>query len=480
MNQITRNIFSISIGQVASLLISLAAITIGARHLGVEDFGLFSYLLAIVSVVSKIIDFGFAPIVLRESSKNVNQYSLLNTAISLRLTFSIGIFILTNITILLLGFTELEIILLNVLLINLYFSSKFQNIRELFDIPFKSRLMMHLPMAVLIFDNILFLILVFVMKSLDQGLMFFVISYFAANIPGFLIILFFLKKKFNFKFNFSFDKRFWLIKQSIPLYIFILLISLFQQLDSILIKNLDGLSAAGIYSAAIRLTMPLQFIITPIVITAFPIISRNFKKNPGQNELITVIIFKFIFFISFLIAVFGSFKSSDIILLIFGEEYKSAFIPFSLLLWTQIFLFFNFFSLDIVTAINHQKITSRYATIMVIINLSLLILLIPSFSFEGAAYAKLITALIGSGYLVYSLRRLSVKFNFWKFKIFIWIILIPLAAYFLAELSLLFYILTFISMVALLTITLRFFNNEEVVVFLRLIKLEKLAERFNK
>ena len=140
-------------GQTSSLLINFIAIAISAKHLGVESFGLFSYLVAIVGIVSKIIDFGFGPIVLREISKNFLNVNLINSTMTMRLIFSAITFLLMNLVLLAFQFTELEIILTNVLLLNIFFSSKFQNFRELFELPFKSKLMMHIPMVILFFDN---------------------------------------------------------------------------------------------------------------------------------------------------------------------------------------------------------------------------------------------------------------------------------------------------------------------------------------
>ena len=81
--KIVKNIFSLTIGQGINLLLNFFSIVLAARYLGVNEFGRFSYLIAIVAIISKIIDFGLAPIVFREVSKTTNDFSIINTALIL-------------------------------------------------------------------------------------------------------------------------------------------------------------------------------------------------------------------------------------------------------------------------------------------------------------------------------------------------------------------------------------------------------------
>ena len=83
--KITKNIISLTSGQILSILLNFIAIAIAARSLGPQQFGLFSNVLAIIAIISKFADIGFAPIVFRELSKNENDFSLLNSALSIRI-----------------------------------------------------------------------------------------------------------------------------------------------------------------------------------------------------------------------------------------------------------------------------------------------------------------------------------------------------------------------------------------------------------
>jgi len=148
-----KNLLSITSGQFLNLFLSFLSITLAARYLGVENFGKFGYLLAVVSVVSKIIDFGFTPIVFRELSIS-KKYELLNSAIIFRLLAFFIVAILLNIILFFFNTSLTEQILLNLLLTNSLISARFICVRELLDVPFKVELKMHYPMLFTNIDNI--------------------------------------------------------------------------------------------------------------------------------------------------------------------------------------------------------------------------------------------------------------------------------------------------------------------------------------
>ena len=87
-SKITKNLFSLTFGQGFAFILNFIAILLAARFLGVENFGSFTTLLAVISIISKFIDFGLVPIVFREQSKDSNNYLILNNSISIRIILS--------------------------------------------------------------------------------------------------------------------------------------------------------------------------------------------------------------------------------------------------------------------------------------------------------------------------------------------------------------------------------------------------------
>ena len=72
-----------------NLILNVVTFALIARCLSIEDFGNFTLLIAVVSIISKCIDLGLSPIVLREKSRSNSNDYLLNTAITIRVIISL-------------------------------------------------------------------------------------------------------------------------------------------------------------------------------------------------------------------------------------------------------------------------------------------------------------------------------------------------------------------------------------------------------
>ena len=476
----TKNFFSLLSGQTISLLINFISITLVARYLGVEDFGVFSYTIALVTILSKFIDVGLSPITFRETSKSENKFQFLNTALSIRLILFIIVFIIFNLAARILSFTDTEVILSDILFVNILISAKFQNFRELLDIPFKVSLSSHLSMIAIIMDNSLFLILILLIPYWKIDILFIVIAYVISNIPGFIFLVYELRVKCNFRLRFSLYNWRWLIQESLPLLIYVIIISFFQQMDLLILKNLDSEYATGIYSAALRLTLPLMIIPSAIISTVFPTLVKNVVDDRKQNITINKFIYKILFFTAFVITSIISMKTKFIIILIFGSSYENAYIPMIYLLITQIFLFYNLFTVNILTAYNKQKKIIKYAAIIMIINLVLDFLLVPVYSFNGAAVAKLIAVSAGTLILTLIVSKEGLNFNFFKIKTLIWILVIPALLYGLNFLSWPLYFISALLVVIFISLKLNYFDDEEILLIFRLINREKWGAKILK
>jgi O-antigen/teichoic acid export membrane protein len=183
---------------------------------------------------------------------------------------------------------------------------------------------------------------------------------------------------------------------------------------------------------------------------------------------------------SFLLAVSISFKAEEIIGIIFGSKYLQAYLPMILLLIVQIFLFNNFFTINLLTVYNKQRKTIVYALVIVIVNLIANIILIPLFSYTGAGYAKLISIVAGSFVLFLVIKKIKLNYNFFSLQVLSWIIIIPAVLFALSYLDLLFYIVISLVLIAYLTLKLKYFNNEELLMILKLVDKEKWSEKLLK
>lgn len=471
LNKILKNILSLTVGNILNLLLNFFSIVLTARYLDVNLFGDFSYLVAIIGILSKFIDLGLNPIIFRDTSKNPSDHSYINSAIILKLVSFIVFIIIFNAAAFIFRFSTVEILLSNILCTGIIFSAKFQNFRDVLEVPFKVDLKMHFPMLFNLIDNLLLLTLVLLMPVLNGGIFYFVFAYTFSNLPGFLFLLIMLNKKYGYRFRLELSQAKEIITQALPLYGYSLLMVVYQQADIILLKYFKDSYATGIFSGAVRLSFPLYIFPTALIATIFPSISRNIGLNEKQNTSVMSLGIKVVILFSFFVALFVTFKSEEIVTLILGANYKLSHTPLIFLLWSQVFIFVSFMINDYLTAYKMQKWNFLYAALMVVINLSITILLIKDLSYIAPSISKIISGFAGLSFIIYITRKIKLNFTINFIRIAGWGIISAAVLYLVSYLSLPLYIILSPVLFIAVVFGLRYFSGEEIKKLLSLFKI---------
>jgi O-antigen/teichoic acid export membrane protein len=222
--------------------------------------------------------------------------------------------------------------------------------------------------------------------------------------------------------------------------------------------------------------------IVPIALisTAMPSIIRKIKTTESKNRSLEISIFKILFIFSFLIFALIAFKASEFVSIIFGSEYLEASLPTIILFGSNIFLFCNYFSLDLLTVHHKQKISFYYSLLIVVIDIFIIILLLSDYSYVGAAVAKLVAILSGFITLEFIFYYRKFEFSLVNFKSLIFIICSLLVFYLLSFLNIILYSLISLIISVLLVFLLKFFENDELRLLLKVINKEKWIEKFSR
>ncbi len=475
-SRITLNFTSILLGRGVGLFLNLFAVIFAARYLGVENYGLFSATLSMVYILTKFIDFGFSPIVTRETAKDLNNYEYLNNAISLRIILFFLLLIISNVSFQIFHLKKEEIVYSNILFLNIILSSRFLSFRELLEIPFKVHLRMHIVALLNFLDNFLLLILILFIPYANDKLLYYVVSFSLANLPGFIGLLIILKKKLNYHFQFQLNKKNWLIRQSIPLMGYVLLLSFFQQIDIVLTKHYISEVASGLYAVGIRLTQPFTVFPVAIVNTTIPLIVSANKNDSKNAKHIIRLVYKLLLLLSFITATVFSFKAKDLVLLLFGESYLPAYKVVIILAWSNLFLFYNFFTVELLTVFSAQKKNFIFALILVVLDVGFFYLFYSELDYLGAAVARTLATLGGAVFL-WSMQQQKIfrKIKILNFRFVIAATLILLVALLLSTQNLVLYIL-FVSIISpLLFWMFKFLDKEEMETLFNVFKIKKLS-----
>ena len=433
-------------------------------------------MLAVISILSKLVDFGIEPIAFRELSRDKNNYHFFSASLNLRFLIYILLVVGFNIAAPFFSFTSREILLSNILFTTIILSAKMVVVRELMATPFKVNLKMHYPMLFSILDNLILLAMIFLIPFVSDPVLYFVIVYAVSNLPGFILSFYFLNKKFGYRYEVTFDKWGWLLKESFTLFGFAVLTSIFMQIDVVILNSFKGNVDVGIYSAGTRLTMPLSIIPGAIVTTVFPILVKRLSDKES-TEFITNLVIKLLYFISFVMAAVFTFESTSIVTLIFGNEFAKTAQSASILYWCQIFLFFGFYSLSVLLANNKQHYNFIYSGVQVVINLIFCFLLIPKYSYVGAAIAKLIASFISFLFILFALNKFGFRPSIGRYRVLVWSIILSGILWVTSLLPLIPYLILAGIAIVLVTLFTKLFSDQEILTLFKLFNREELGKK---
>lgn len=269
-----------------------------------------------------------------------------------------------------------------------------------------------------------------------------------------------------------------MIKESIPLFGTVVLTTAFQQLDVLLLRSMDSEYSVGLYSAALRLTVPLGIIPQALITTIFPLIVRGRETGSASTMPATRLVYKILFLFSFSISFIITFKAEHIIKLIFGGEYSDAYLPMTILFWSILFTYFNTFTLNLLTVYNKQKYNFFGTLLIVLFQVASVIILTPLYSYSGVAVARVAAGAAGTIFFIFILKGIGIQFNFFSMRVAKWLIPFITGSVLLSFLPFFVYLPMAVLLTITLTIKLKYFSDEEVNLLLRAINYESWKSKF--
>jgi O-antigen/teichoic acid export membrane protein len=178
-----------------------------------------------------------------------------------------------------------------------------------------------------------------------------------------------------------------LLKDSWPLLLSGISITIYMKIDQIMLGHMIGDEAVGIYSAALRISEVWYFIPVVIVASTFPAILEAKKRSEKQYYLRMQKLYDLMVVISLVVMLPMVFLSIHIVTLLFGEAYRDAGIILSIHIWGTIFVSLGLASGAWFTAENRQVLILQRTASGAVFNVALNLLLIPNFGGIGAAIA---------------------------------------------------------------------------------------------
>lgn len=196
--------------------------------------------------------------------------------------------------------------------------------------------------------------------------------------------------------RFSFKNCIMHIKGASALFWGTVAVSLYTQLNTVMLGILDTKESVGFFTAGNKIVHLLLSLITALLATIIPRISYQMGTGQEKEGLqLQMKVLRLTLYIGYPLAVLLVFLSGDIVVLLAGDQYKPA-IPVLMILSSLVIIIplSNFMGLQVLFPVN-KEIYGTYAVVSgAIANIMLNYVLVIKFSYVGIAIAVILSELV--------------------------------------------------------------------------------------
>lgn len=358
-----------------------------ARHLGPSESGLISYAVAFVSLFGGLSKLGMDSIIIKHIVKTPGRYNeILGTAFNLKFFTALALTLALFLYYILYGKFNLEGMAICIVMLTLLFQSV-----EVVDFYFQAKVQSKYVTICKINQLVISSALKLYFLVQDFPVIYFVILLLIDQITLSISLWFSYKRMHGEVFFFSFDRQIAkeLLKESWPMILTTLLITIYMRIDQVIIKMMLSDTDVGIYSVAVKLSEVAYFVPAIIAASIFPAIV-NARENDEKLFYSRVSNLYFLFF-WLAVACYAPllFFSKEIVMLLYGKEFVGAAPSLVVLSLASIVVFTSFVTTQLVIVNAQQKRSSIATGIGALINILFNFILIPKFGILGSAYATL-------------------------------------------------------------------------------------------
>lgn len=357
------------------------------RYLGAENYGIYTYVMSIVTFVTVLVDFGMSTFAVRDIARNPERAeTLLPTLLGIRCTmgflFLSAIFFATHVfdfgesggPLRLMGL----LLIIEPLAVHIVIFRAREQLKYVAMVQIANRgvMLIALPVAFIFDAGITGVILVRILGSVTTVALIWLIA---------------AKKYSHLKYRFGMSGWPDMFKMSLPFVGTSLIWEVFNRIDQVLIPYFDTWEANGCYGVAVAIISITYVIPKAANAILFPYFSRqqvnsNEKLIAGSMEL-----YRYLGIVSFGLVVFVAMPAAEWIEMIWGEEFTAGAGALIVLAFGVPFAFLQNIHTPVLYSHNKERLIMLFTAVSVVMDIVLDILLIPRMGIEGAALATAAT-----------------------------------------------------------------------------------------
>jgi O-antigen/teichoic acid export membrane protein len=385
--RVTADIAVQLVGRILNLVLGVAVTVVVVRALGDHRFGQWSTIFAVSDLAGYVGELGIDRVVVRQASADPKREpEYLGALVSIRALLSIPVtlaFLAITLTISSDSTMRISSVVLAVLLLLPPLSSLI--------VVFQLRVRNDLSMVVLTLNSVIWTGAAVAISILSGGMVAMAVAFVGAFLITLAVQTLMVRRLATIRLRAS--RPLWgeLARFALPVGIAGMLTLAYGRIDQVIVFQIAGSDAAGIYGAMYRILNTAAFVPMAVMTTLFPILSR--VELPEMRRLVQLAT-EYLAMASLPIFAFVLVASKEVINLLFGAEFVAGHTTLKILMGAFVAICFGYVAGSMIIVLRLQRIFVRYALIALVINVGLNLIFVPKYGYQGAAWITLITEVL--------------------------------------------------------------------------------------
>lgn len=399
-------------GKTVTVVFGITTTALLTNYLGPSGFGEYVFALSFVAIFSSVADWGTALIAVREAARQEkNENQIFGNVFILRLVLSLLATLISWLVIFLFpgvssGGESLKRLVILASVLILFFSLK-----NSLGIIFQTKLKLDKVVFLDFVASVLTLCFSFFVVKFGGSLVFLIWAVIFANLIAVLVGFFLVFSLTGLKFSLSFPVLRSLWFEALPMGGVLILFSVYNRIDTLILQAIKGSTAVGVYGLAYRIYEVLVLGAFYLMNSLLPILAREKDKNKlcwVYQRVFDLLVLAGIFVIlaTFILAPLA-------IKLVAWNRFPEFFISISLLRILSLAVlasFLNHLTGYLLIVLGKQRRYFFISVAALIFNFSLNLFLIPSYSYYAAAWTTFLTETLVFGLTSFLIAK-TLKFR---------------------------------------------------------------------
>lgn len=383
----TRDVVRQLTGRVLNLALGVVVTAVVARALGDRGFGEWSSVLVVVQISAYLADFGLEQVGVRHAAAEPEREAeWIGATIALRAIASVPATLISALVVLLIAENG-DMTLAGLLLSATILLSGPNTIRALFQL----RLRNDVNVAVMTFLSVVWGGSAIAIAAAGGGLVPLAAAFLASSVATTVLQVLLGLRAGGVRVLGS--RHLWraLARVGIPLATAGVLVLAYARIDQILVLELVGARAAGLYAAVYRILEQAHFLPLTVSMTLLPLVSAAYPSEPARVRELLQTTADYLAVVSLPAFGVALAVAGPAIELLFGSEFADAAPALPVLMGAFVLICFGYLAGNMVIVLGLQRRFAVYALLGLVLNVGLNLLLLPRYGFLAAAWTTLAT-----------------------------------------------------------------------------------------